>query len=144
MGLVTPLSVMMDVVAPPRCVPLLLTLACRVLSLVGRLTRSLLPLRAAAGGRGAVLELFSGCGRLTGACSSLGLGVFVPFEIKNGSEFDLIDKRVQSVILKWILTRRVWLFTLALSALAFQSPPPLNLIPACVSCLWSAPASRFV
>ena len=55
-----------------------------------------------------MLELFSGCGRLTGACSSLGLGVSVPFEIKNGSEFDLTDKRVQSVIRKWIRTRRVW------------------------------------
>ena len=58
--------------------------------------------------RRAVLELFSGCGRLTGACSSLGLGVSVPFEIKNGSEFDLTDKRVQAVVLKWIRTRRVW------------------------------------
>ena len=59
MGFVTPISVILALVAPPRRVPLLQTLARRVLSLVGRLTRPLLPLRVAAGGRGGPFSSFS-------------------------------------------------------------------------------------
>ena len=64
MGFVTPLSVIPPLAAPPRRVPLLLALARRVLSLVGRPARSLLPLRAAASGRG---ELFSSFSQAVGA-----------------------------------------------------------------------------
>ena len=64
MGFITLLSVIPALAAPPRRVPLLLTLARRVLSVVDRPTRSLLPLRAAAGGRG---ELFSSFSQAVGA-----------------------------------------------------------------------------
>ena len=141
MGFVTPLSVILALAAPPRRVLLLQTFARLVLSLVARLARSSLPLRAVAGGRGAPFSSFSGCGRLTGACSSLCLGVSVPFEIKNGSEFDLIDRRVQAVVLKWIRARRVWFFhSGTVCARLFGRR---YLIPACVGCLWSVPASCF-
>jgi len=56
----------------------------------------------------AFLELFAGRGRLTGAVFSSGLRVCPHFEIKNGVRYDLCNRAVQKVILRWIQLGKIW------------------------------------
>ena len=74
-------------------------------------TSSSSTLRAtAAAARGpAFLEIFSGCGRLTGAIVRSGLRAAPPIELAQGRHFDMLDRRIESVIAGWISRRRIWL-----------------------------------
>lgn len=54
------------------------------------------------------MELFSGCGRLSSALADAGLRTAVPFELSQGSEFDLSRQAIQEMILRWIRRKRVW------------------------------------
>ena len=56
----------------------------------------------------AMLEFFSGCGRLSGAALDLGLRVGVPFDIEDSRSLDLQNRKVQSVVRKWIRDRKLW------------------------------------
>ncbi|CAK0877143.1 unnamed protein product [Prorocentrum cordatum] len=42
-----------------------------------------------------ILELFAGCGRLSGACAQAGLRILCPIDVANGKHFDLLNSRVQ-------------------------------------------------
>jgi len=55
---------------------------------------------AAAGGT--LLELFSGCGRLTAAVAAQGLRTAVPVGIILGSHFDALDSRVEEATHRWL------------------------------------------
>ena len=79
-------------VAPPPPVPL----------------ASLLPRRIRKRKSRAVLEIFAGTARLSGACRFLGLHVAAPIELVRGEWCDLSDPRVVAVIKLWIRQRRVW------------------------------------
>ena len=56
----------------------------------------------------AMLELFSGCGRLSGAALDLGLRVGVPFDIEDSRSLDLQNRKVQSLVRKWIRDGKLW------------------------------------
>ena len=44
---------------------------------------------------------------------AMGLEVALPFDAKQGSEFDLLSPRVLSTILGWIASGRLWVIFLA-------------------------------
>ena len=54
------------------------------------------------------LELFSGSSRLTSAISMRGLRVATPFDLRNGSCFDLTKRGIQRLIKQWICSGRIW------------------------------------
>ncbi|CAK0803468.1 unnamed protein product, partial [Prorocentrum cordatum] len=55
-----------------------------------------------------ILELFVGCGRLSGACAQAGLRILCPIDVANGKHFDLLNSRVQRRVIRWIREGRVW------------------------------------
>ena len=55
-----------------------------------------------------MLELFAGCMRTTGALLEKGCHACVLIELEHGAWHDLTDKRVQNVILKWLLSDDVY------------------------------------
>ena len=55
-----------------------------------------------------MLELFSGRGRLVGACAEKGLRIGPAFEIRDGRWFDLCDRKVLAIVRRWIKTGRIW------------------------------------
>eukprot|EP00438_Fugacium_kawagutii_P005728 Skav230032 [mRNA] locus=scaffold261:318609:321503:- [translate_table: standard] len=77
-------------------------------------TRSSLPVAPS------FLELFSGSSRLTSAVDMKGLRVAVPFELKNGKQFDLTKKSVQQLILAWIRDKRFWFIHLGTPCTQFS------------------------
>ena len=50
----------------------------------------------------AILELFAGSARLSGARAQLNLYLAVHFDVQLGCHFNITDKRVQRVVLAWI------------------------------------------
>ena len=56
----------------------------------------------------AFLELFAGTAGLSQAVEKAGLRVLPPFEVSNGSQFNLLDEGVQLVVLGLIKGRHVW------------------------------------
>ena len=61
----------------------------------------------------AVLEIFGGCMRWTGACIAAGLCVACPIELENGQWCNVEDPRVRVTILKWIEMGLVWFVHIA-------------------------------
>ncbi|CAK0868029.1 unnamed protein product, partial [Prorocentrum cordatum] len=53
-------------------------------------------------------EVFSGCGRWTGALAQAGLVVAAPMDIKHGPWCDLLNPKVESQVRSWITSRAVW------------------------------------
>ena len=60
------------------------------------------------GRRPAVLEVFSGCGRFTGACRMKKLRTGPALDILSGAHMDLSRRRVQLLVKHWVRTGRVW------------------------------------
>ena len=58
------------------------------------------------------LEIFSGCGRLSGALVERGLAIMCPIDIEKGAWHDMTCKRLQRLILTWVRGRRLWLIHL--------------------------------
>lgn len=56
----------------------------------------------------AALEIFSGCGRWSGALLQRGLRVGAPIDIKNGAWCDMLNGQVESVVRRWITGRKLW------------------------------------
>lgn len=55
-----------------------------------------------------VLELFSGCAHLTGACIGRGLRCVCPFDVSEGAYMNLLDVRVQNFILSLRRSGDIW------------------------------------
>ncbi|CAK0861426.1 unnamed protein product [Prorocentrum cordatum] len=53
-------------------------------------------------------QVFSGCGRWTGALAQAGLVVAAPMDIKHGPWCDLLNPKVESQVRSWITSRAVW------------------------------------
>ena len=58
--------------------------------------------------RRAMLEVFGGCCRFTGAAISTRLHVACPLELKHGDHFNVLDSRVEKVIRHWIVSGKLW------------------------------------
>ena len=56
----------------------------------------------------AFLELFAGCARFSSAVAQKGMRIGVPIDVKHGKEFDLSNRKIQLVVLKWISDGLVW------------------------------------
>eukprot|EP00959_Pyramimonas_sp_CCMP1952_P429159 8988091-Pyramimonas_sp.AAC.1 len=60
----------------------------------------------------AILELFAGCARFSGACQQKGLRIAPPFDIGTSRDYDITDPRVLRKILNWIKSGKIWLLWL--------------------------------
>ena len=60
------------------------------------------------GRKTAVLEVFSGCGRFTGACRMKKLRTGPALDILSGAHMDLSRRKVQLLVKRWVRTGRVW------------------------------------
>ena len=56
----------------------------------------------------AVLELYAGCARLSGACLQLGLETACPVELGKGPWHDLHNREILKLVRRWIVQRQVW------------------------------------
>ena len=58
--------------------------------------------------RRAILELFSGCGRFSGAAGKAGFNIVCPFELDKGCQFDVLNPKIEKVIRRWISSGKIW------------------------------------
>ena len=56
----------------------------------------------------AAIEIFSGCGRWSGALRHRRLNAGVPIDIKNGIWCDILNGKIENVVRKWVTSRRLW------------------------------------
>ena len=78
-----------------------------------------------------MLELYAGCGGISAACVAQGLRIAVPCEVERGAHFNLLDRRVQQEVLRWLRAGLVWMVWLgtpctACSAARSGAKPPAS------------------
>ena len=61
----------------------------------------------------AFLEIFAGCGALSGAMSEYGFRVAPPFDVKDSDLFDVTRREVADVVVGWIRRKLLWCVWLA-------------------------------
>jgi hypothetical protein len=68
----------------------------------------------------AILEIFAGCARLSGACCELGLSICIPVERQTSPLLDISNPVVANTILTWIEAGLIWYVHLATPCCAFS------------------------
>jgi hypothetical protein len=68
----------------------------------------------------AILEIFAGCARLSGACCEVGLSICVPIERNTSPLLDISKPAVAKTILTWIEAGLIWYVHLATPCCAFS------------------------